>query len=130
MANPASVEAYLAALDPAAREVIEAIRSTVRAAAPQADEVIAYDMPALRLGGSFLVSYAAYGHHCSLFPWNPFVIADVGEEALRPYMAGRGTLQFPLEQPVPFELVRQVVEARVRELTAKAGASGRSTPAG
>jgi len=130
MAKPASVEAYLASLEPDAREVIEAIRSTARAAAPQADEVIAYDMPALRLGGRFLASYAAYRRHYSLFPWNPFVLAEVGEQALGPYMAGRGTLQFPRQKPVPLELVRRVVEARVRELTAKAGTERGSKPAG
>jgi len=59
MAKPASVEAYLAGLPGPAREVVEAMRATARAAAPDADEVIAYDMPALRLRGRFLVSYAA-----------------------------------------------------------------------
>jgi len=119
MARPASVEAYLAELAPAPREVVEAIRATARAAAPNADEVVAYDMPALRIGGRFLVSYAAYGRHFSLFPWNPFVIAEVGEERLRPFMAGKGTLQFPMRDPVPLDLVGDVVRARVRELEAK-----------
>jgi uncharacterized protein YdhG (YjbR/CyaY superfamily) len=120
MAKPANVQAYLEGLEPAAREVVESIRATARAAAPDADEVIAYDMPALRLGGRYLVSYAAYRRHVSLFPWNPFVIEAVGDEALRPYMAGRGTLQFPLTEAVPLDLVRRVVAARVRELRAKA----------
>jgi len=118
MAKPASVEAYLAGLDPARREVLERIRATARAAAPAAEEVIAYDMPALRLGGRFLVSYAAYRRHYSLFPWNPFVLAEVGGD-LQPFMAGKGTLQFPLNDPVPLDLVRRVVEARIHELEAK-----------
>jgi uncharacterized protein YdhG (YjbR/CyaY superfamily) len=121
MVKPASIEAYLAELEPAAREVIESIRATARAASPQADEVIAYDMPALRLGGRFLVSYAAYKRHYSLFPWNPFVLAEVGEEALRPFMAGRGTLQFKAGKPVPLDLVRRVVEARVKQLATPEG---------
>jgi uncharacterized protein YdhG (YjbR/CyaY superfamily) len=121
MVKPTSIEAYLAALEPAAREVVESIRATARAAAPTADEAIAYDMPALRLGGRFLVSYAAYKRHYSLFPWNPFVVAEVGEGSLRPYMAGRGTLQFPRSQPIPLELVRRVVEARVKQLATPAG---------
>ncbi len=120
MAKPPSVEAYLATLAPPAREVIDAIRATARAAAPEADEVIAYDMPALRLRGRYLVSYAAYRRHYSLFPWNPFVVAEVGEAALGPFMAGRGTIQFPASKPVPLDLVRRVVEARVREVSAKA----------
>jgi len=123
MAKPASVEAYLDGLDPARRQVVESIRATARAAAPAADEVIAYDMPALRLGGKFLVSYAAYRRHYSLFPWNPFVIAEVGEAALAPYMAGRGTIQFPAGKPVPLDLVSKVVAARVRELEAKGASS-------
>jgi len=120
MAKPASVEAYLSGLGAPAREVVEGIRATARGAAREADEVIAYDMPALRLDGRFLVSYAAYRRHYSLFPWNPFVIAQVGEAELRPYMAGKGTIQFPIRQPVPLDLVRRVVEARVKELRAKA----------
>lgn len=121
MAKPASVDGYLAGLDPARREVVEAIRRTARAAAPGADEVIAYDMPALRLEGTFLVSYAAYRRHYSLFPWNPFVLREVGDAELQPYLAGRGTIQFPAAKPVPLDLVRRVVEARVRELAAKGG---------
>ena len=116
MAKPASGEAYLDGLEPGPRDVVEQMRRTARAAAPEADEVIAYDMPALRLDGRFLVSYAAYRRHYSLFPWNPFVVAEVGEELLRPYMAGRGTIHFPAGKPVPLDLVRQVVQARVREL--------------
>lgn len=112
------VDAYLADLPGPTREVVEQIRTTARAAAPTAAETIAYDMPALRLGGRFLVSYAAYRRHYSLFPWNPFVIREVGEE-LQPYMAGKGTIQFPLSKPVPLDLVRRVVEARVRELESK-----------
>lgn len=119
MAKPASVDAYLAALPPPARDVVESIRATARTAAPDADEVVAYDMPALRLDGRFLVSYAAYRRHYSLFPWNPFVIAEVGEGDLRPFMAGKGTLQFPVGAPVPLDLVRRVVEARVPELRSK-----------
>ena len=121
MAKHLSVEAYLDTLDSARREVVEAMRATARAAAPEADEVIAYDMPALRLGGRFLVSYAAYRRHYSLFPWNPYVVAEVGEAALAPFMAGRGTIQFPSTKAVPLDLVRRVVEARVREVRAKAG---------
>ena len=121
MTKPATVEAYLDALEPGPRAIVEQMRSTARAAAPDADEVIAYDMPALRLDGKFLVSYAAYRRHYSLFPWNPFVIAAVGEADLQPYMAGKGTIQFPASRPVPLDLVRRVVEARVRELRAKAG---------
>jgi uncharacterized protein YdhG (YjbR/CyaY superfamily) len=121
MTKPGTVQAYLATLPGPAREVVEQIRATARAAAPTADETIAYDMPALRLAGRFLVSYAAYARHYSLFPWNPFVIAEVGEAELRPYMAGKGTIRFPSGKPVPLDLVRRVVEARVRELEAKAG---------
>ena len=121
MAKPQSVDAYLDGLEPGSREVVQQIRAAARAAAPEADEVIAYDMPALRLDGKFLVSYAAYRRHYSLFPWNPFVIDAVGEAALRPFMAGRGTIRFPRTARVPLDLVRQVVAARVRELRVKGG---------
>jgi len=117
--KPTTVEAYLADLPADRRNEIEAMRRVVRSAAPDATEVIAYDMPALRMSdGRFLVSYAAYKQHYSLFPANPFIIKAVCP-AIEPYVAGRGTLRFPAHRPVPLDLVKRVVEARVEELRQK-----------
>lgn len=115
MAAPASVDAYLAALPEGRRSELERLRATARDAAPEATEVIAYQMPALRLRGHFLVSYASFAHHVSLFPASEGVRAALGEELI-PHLAGKGTIRFPADAPLPLDLVRRVVEARVAEV--------------
>jgi uncharacterized protein YdhG (YjbR/CyaY superfamily) len=110
-----SVEEYLAALPDERRAVMEELRRTIKAAAPDATETIAYLMPAMRShGGQFLVSYAAYKKHYSLFPASEAVIEAGGEE-LKPYLAGKGTIQFPANKPIPTALVAKIVKVRVAE---------------
>jgi uncharacterized protein YdhG (YjbR/CyaY superfamily) len=109
-----SVEAYLDALPEDRRTVIEAMRREIQDAAPDATESIAYDMPAFRSNGRFLVSYAAFKHHDSLFPASAAVIEALGGE-LTPYLAGKGTIRFPAWRPIPAGLVRRVVGVRLRE---------------
>jgi uncharacterized protein YdhG (YjbR/CyaY superfamily) len=111
----ASVEEYLASLPDDRRSDVETLRRTINAAAPEATEVIAYQMPALRSNdGRFLVSYAAYKAHYSLFPASDKVVEALGDE-IRPYLAGRGTIRFPASRPIPTELVTKVVKIRVAE---------------
>jgi uncharacterized protein YdhG (YjbR/CyaY superfamily) len=117
MGVPTTVEEYLDGLPGDRRDEVEQLRATVRAAAPGAVESIAYQMPALRLDGRFLVSYAVFARHVSLFPASDRVRAALGEE-LAPYLSGKGTIRFPGGSPLPLDLVRRVVEARVTELTA------------
>ena len=115
MPNPATVEDYLAALSTERRERIEAIRRTVAAAAPMATESIAYQMPAFRShGGQFLVSFAAWKQHDSLFPASEAVVEALGDE-LTPYLAGKGTIRFPADRPIPADLIARIVAVRVAE---------------
>jgi uncharacterized protein YdhG (YjbR/CyaY superfamily) len=115
MATPTSVDDYLAMLPDDKRIVLEELRRTVNAAAPEATETIAYEMPALRShGGEFLVSYAAYKNHYSLFPASGAVVEALGAE-LTPYLAGQGTIRFPVGKPIPLGLVNKVVGIRVAE---------------
>ena len=119
MAGPATVEEYLADLHPDRREPVELLRRTIKAAAPEAEESIAYDMPALRShGGQFLVSYAAFKNHYSLFPASGAVVEALGEE-LTPFLAGKGTIRFPASRPIPAALVTKIVEIRVAENAAR-----------
>ena len=116
MAVPATVDEYLASLSDDERAALESTRATVNAAAPDADESIAYGMPALRShGGRFLVSYAAFKHHYSLFPASGAVVEACGDE-LTPYLSGKGTIQFPLDAPLPAALVKRLVKARAAKL--------------
>ena len=115
MVSPPSVDAYLATLAPDRRAAFEGLRQAVTAAAPDATEVIAYQMPALRSrDGRFLVSYATYKAHYSLFPASAVVVDALGVE-LAPYLAGKGTIRFPASRPIPLDLVTRIVELRVAE---------------
>jgi uncharacterized protein YdhG (YjbR/CyaY superfamily) len=115
MAKYASVDEYMAALPDDRRAVMEQVRGAIRAAAPsEATEAIAYNMPAFRLDGRFLVSYEAYKRHYSLFAWSDEMLAELGED-LRPYAVGKGTIRFPADEPIPLDLVRRIVEIRTDE---------------
>jgi uncharacterized protein YdhG (YjbR/CyaY superfamily) len=120
MDAPSSVEAYLAALSEEPRAVLETLRRTIKAAAPEATETIAYGMPAFRDGGRFLVSYAAYKNHYSLFPASGAVREALGDE-LKPYFSGKGTIRFRLDKPIPVALVTKIVRVRLDEIAARTG---------
>jgi uncharacterized protein YdhG (YjbR/CyaY superfamily) len=117
--RPATVAEYLAALPEDRRAALEDLRRTVAAAAPDAVECIAYDMPAYRLDGRFMCSFGAYKRHYSLFPASQAVLDTLGDEAAA-YARGKGTFQFPAKDPLPLDLIAQIVRIR-REETAAAG---------
>jgi uncharacterized protein YdhG (YjbR/CyaY superfamily) len=120
MAAPATVEEYLATLPEDRRAVLNQLREMIKAAAPEATETIAYSMPAYRShGGQFLVSFAAYKAHYSLFPASGAVVEALGEE-LAPYLSGKGTIQFPAKDPLPLATVSKVVKIRLAENAAHA----------
>jgi uncharacterized protein YdhG (YjbR/CyaY superfamily) len=112
-----SVDDYLGALPDESRTALEKLRKTIRAAAPEATETISYQMPAFKQEGRFLVSYAAFKDHCSLFPASTAVMEALGEE-LGPYVAGKGTLRFTPEKPIPAALVKKIVKLRLEEVAA------------
>jgi uncharacterized protein YdhG (YjbR/CyaY superfamily) len=118
MAGPTSVKEYLAALPEESRAALAKLRKTIRAAAPEATEAISYQMPAFKDHGRFLVSYAAFRDHCSLFPASNGVMEALGEE-LKPYLAGKGTLRFQPNKPIPAALVKKIVKARLEENAAR-----------
>ncbi len=122
MARYASVDEYMSQLPDDRRGVMEQIRSTIRTAAADATEAIAYNMPAFRVNGRFLVSYEAYKRHYSLFAWSDEMLAELGD-ALRPYAVGKGTIRFPADEPVPLGLVTRIVQIRLREVAQAAAHS-------
>lgn len=115
-----NVDEYMAQLPDDRRAVMEQLRSTIRSAAPDATEVISYNMPAFRLNGRFLVSYEAFKRHYSLFPWSDAMVEELGDEMNR-YAVGKGTIRFPADDPIPLELVTRIVEFRHREVEEEAG---------
>ena len=118
MAQPAAtgatgVDNYLANVPPPFRAALESLRRTIRTAAPDAEEVLSYKMPAFRSHG-MLVYYAAFQDHCSLFVGSVATQRQFAAE-LKPYETGKGTLQFTPEHPLPRGLVRRLVKARLAE---------------
>ena len=112
------VENYLATLPDRQRVALEALRVTIRAAAPDATEAISYQMPAFKQDGRPVVAYAAFKDHCSLFPMSAAVIDDLAKE-LEPFRRGKGTLRFQPDAPLPTRLVTRIIEARLAELSAR-----------
>ena len=109
------VDDYLAALPDDRRAAMEVLRTTIKAAVPEAIEVISYKMPAFRShGGQFLVSYDAFKAHYSLFPASEAVVEACGAE-LTPYLSGKGTIRFPADRPIPVALVTKILETRWAE---------------
>lgn len=122
MGNPASVDAYLSELPDDRRVAAESLRQAIRAAAPHATETIAYQMPAYRSdGGQFLVSFASFKDHYSLYPSSDAVVAALGAE-LAPFLRGKGTISFPAGEPLPLDLVGRIVVIRVGENAVKGSA--------
>ena len=110
----ASVEEFLAKVPPDRRAALEGLRKVIRAAAPDASELINYGVPMFRLNGKNLVSYAAGKDHCSFYVQSPIVMEAHAAE-LRGYKTTKGTVTFTPERPIPPELVTKLVEARIAE---------------
>jgi uncharacterized protein YdhG (YjbR/CyaY superfamily) len=113
-ARPADVETYLARLPDDKRAALERLRRDVLAAAPGAEDVVAWSMPSFRLDGRLLVCYAAARNHCSLYPMSTAVMAAFAE-ALTRYDTSKGTIRFPSDKPLPATLVKKIVRARIAE---------------
>ena len=119
MAKAANVDEYMAALPDDRREVMTWLRETIRAAAPDAVEVITYGMPGFKSHGTFLVSYDAYKKHYSLFPASDAVVEACGKE-LKPFLSGRGTISFKPAKQLSTELLTRIIEVRLAENAARA----------
>ena len=123
MAEPTTVDEYMATLPDDRRAAMEGLRQAIKAVITEADatETIAYNMPAFRShDGQFLVSYDAFKNHYSLFPASDEVVRALGDR-LTPYLAGKGTIRFPANKPIPLSLVTEIVRIRVAENAAARG---------
>lgn len=110
---PEPIQRYMDEVPPEHRAALVRLRRTIRAAAPEAEEVLSYKMPAFRLKG-MLVYYASFKDHCSFFVGSSTVRARFSEE-LKPFETGKGTLQFTPDSPIPSDLITRLVKARVAE---------------
>lgn len=106
-----NVDAYIRQFPAAIQKLLKQIRKAIREAAPEAEETIAYMMPAYKQNGP-LVYFGGFKSHIGFYPagsTTPF------ESELNPYRTGKGTLQFPLDQPLPLDLIKRIVQFRVGE---------------
>jgi uncharacterized protein YdhG (YjbR/CyaY superfamily) len=113
MKSPKDIDAYLATIPPKPRAALERLRRQIRGAAPQATEGLGWGMPAFRHHG-FLVCFAAFKNHCSLFPMASTLIPAFKQE-LAGFDTTKGTIHFTEEKPLPAALVRKIARTRVKE---------------
>jgi uncharacterized protein YdhG (YjbR/CyaY superfamily) len=119
---PKNIDEYIAGFPHDVQEILEKIRMTIRKAAPAAEETIKYQIPTFTLKGN-LVHFAAYKKHIGLYP-APTGIGKFKKE-LSIYGSGKGTLKFPLDKPIPFDLINKIVKFRVKETLKRAVAKGK-----
>jgi uncharacterized protein YdhG (YjbR/CyaY superfamily) len=112
-----TVDEYLSALPANAKAILQEFRKTIKQAAPQAEELISYNMPAFTLYGG-LIWYAAWKEHISLYPRTARMEASIKE--LSEYEGSKGTIKFPMDKPLPFSLITKIVKFRVKENLEKA----------
>lgn len=108
-----SIDDYIASFPKDVQKILEEVRRTIQAAAPGAREKISYQIAAFELNGKNLVYFAGWKNHISMYPI-PSGSDAFNKEVLK-YATGKGTLQFPLDQPLPLKLVTKIVKLRVAE---------------
>ena len=112
-----SIDEYIAGFPAQTQKVLAEMRALIKASAPDATETISYAIPTFDLNGRHLVHFAGYARHVGFYPIPTGL--DAFREELKPYKQGRGSVQFPLGQPLPVDLIRRIVEFRVHENKAR-----------
>lgn len=118
-----SVDEYLSTLPLNVKKLLEELRKTIKQAAPEAEEMISYNMPAFRFHG-MLIYYAAHKNHIGFYPGSKSII-EIFREDLTGYKTSKGTIQFPIELTLPLALVKKIVKYRVNENLERAKAKGK-----
>jgi len=117
MNKPNNIDEYITVFPPIIQEILEQCRLAIKEAAPQATEVISYGMPAFKLNG-ILVWFAAYSKHIGFYPHSTGI--DAFKNEISTYKRSKGAIQFPLDKPIPFKLITEIVKFRVIEDMEKA----------
>jgi uncharacterized protein YdhG (YjbR/CyaY superfamily) len=112
--NFINVDEYISTQPETAQVVLRLVRRTLRKALPGAEEVIWYKMPAYRLHGGILLYFAAWRHHYSLYPAGQRMVVAFKDQ-LASYKISKGTIRFPLSEPVPVKLIERIAKFRAKE---------------
>jgi uncharacterized protein YdhG (YjbR/CyaY superfamily) len=118
-ATARSIDEYIAVFPPETMKALTQVRALVRELAPYATETISYAIPTFDLNGRHLVHFAGYAKHIGFYPIPSGI--EAFKEELAPYKQGRGSVQFPLDKPMPMDLIRRIVEFRIAENRARVG---------
>jgi|GEM_PF-315819 len=118
-----SITEYLDSFPPATRAILDKIRATVRKAAPDAEESMAYGVGAFKRGGTYVIYYGGYAKHVAVYP--VFRGDPVLDKALAPYSSGKATAKFMLDKPIPYGLIAKIVKAKVKENEARVAAKAK-----
>jgi uncharacterized protein YdhG (YjbR/CyaY superfamily) len=113
-ANCANVDEYISAQPETAQLVLQLVRSALRKALPGAEEVISYNIPAYRLHGEIVLYFAGWKQHYSFYPVGDRMVAAFKDQ-LASYMVSKGTIRFPLSEPVPVKLIERIAKFRAKE---------------
>ena len=111
-----TIDEYIATFPKNVQNILEELRRAIRESAPEAEEVISYRMPAFKLNG-ILVWFAAFKNHIGFYPKTSAI--EAFKEELSDYEVSKGTVRFPLNKPIPFDLVKKMVKYRVKENLAR-----------
>ena len=114
----AQMRRYLASLSPDSRRHVKKLREIIRGVAPGSVPVMSYGMPAVKLDGRILIYYAGWREHVSVYPMTD-AIKRAHASALKGYKTSKGTVQFPIDKPLPIRLVQRLVKARVADVRAR-----------
>lgn len=121
MGDYESVDGYIAAQPQGAQSALKQVRGAIRKAVPEAEEGIAYKIPAYKLHGKRMLFFAGWKQHYSLYPAGKLALLACRDELAR-YEISKGTIRFPLSEPVPVDLIRRIAQLRAREVAEAARA--------
>ncbi len=107
-----TIDDHIHIFAPETQAILEKVRQTIKSVAPQATEAISYGIPTFRLNGN-LVHFAGYAHHVGFYPGSEAI--EVFREEIKGYKTSRGTIQFPLDKPIPYDLIKKITEFRVKQ---------------
>jgi uncharacterized protein YdhG (YjbR/CyaY superfamily) len=110
---PKNIDDYIAGFPEDVQKILQKVRTTIRKTAPSAEETISYQIPTFKLNGTYLIYFAGFKNHISLYPAPRG--AEEFKKELAAYEGGKGTVRFPLDKPIPFDLIKRIVKYKIKE---------------